>query len=565
MKSYKKILIILMGLFIILPFTCCEEEVLDKAPRESFSEKDIWNDIDLVKKYVWNNYNALGDFGITMSHGYMEMYETASDVAWTNKTSVKIWNRGSVTPDRMGKWGPKWEDKYDYIRNINVFFDKIDEVETQDEDIKTRLKGEMKFLRAWCYFELINTYGGVPLITEPYSLDEDFTKEKRNSYQECVNFLVKELDEAKDMLPETVPSEEWGRITKGAALALKAEALLYAASKLYDPSTEPSGPLYDYDKQNKWQDASDAAEAVMDLNQYSLVEVDDWKDYQDMFLHNTSEIILARPYHKQYGQWAVNINKLNVPNGYGGWGYHNTPNHLFVQDFQMKDGKSIEDSPLYGASPDSIYKNRELRFYADIVYQGAEYYGRPIEYYLPGGLDSKDGPEYWNYSRTRYSMRKHIDESVDFHTENPETPYIIFRLAEIYLNYAEAQYQLGNEGVAREYVNKIRTRAHLPDINSSGEELLEDIRHERKIELCYERKRFFDIRRWMIGEEALNKPMIGIKWMKVDEEGELDPEGELTYELITVQERNFRKRLYHLPIPREEINKSNLEQNWGYD
>jgi hypothetical protein len=180
-------------------------------------------------------------------------------------------------------------------------------------------------------------------------------------------------------------------------------------------------------------------------------------------------------------------------------------------------------------------------------------------------LDSKDGPTGWNYAQTGYTMRKHMDESVDFLKTASTTPEIYFRLAGIYLNYAEAEYHLDNEDIARKYVNKIRNRVHLPDIHSSGQELLKDIRHERRIELTYEQyHRFNDLRRWMLAEKELSKDAKGIAWKKVNGQGELSDDGKLTYNFITAQHRSFKKRMYYLPIPKSEIEKTDLQQNWGY-
>src|SRR5690606_38720747 len=139
----------------------------------------------------------------------------------------------------------------------------------------------------------------------------------RASYEECVEFIIKELDEAKEMVPETVSADNWGKVTKGACLALKSEVLLYAASKLHDPSTIPNGPLFDCPRQDKWQQAADAAKAVIDLNQYTLVPVDTWEDYTQIFLGANSEIIFARPYSAEFSH--PNIDQINTPNGYHGW------------------------------------------------------------------------------------------------------------------------------------------------------------------------------------------------------------------------------------------------------
>jgi hypothetical protein len=252
------------------------------------------------------------------------------------------------------------------------------------------------------------------------------------------------------------------------------------------------------------------------------------------------------------------MDKLNSPNGYNGWSAIN-PSQQFVDEFQMKDGLSIHDSPLYNSSVQFIYEDREMRFYANIIYNGTQYRGRAVEFFTPGGLDSEQGPSGWNASLTRYCQRKYTNESVNFDEVFPTTPYIFFRLAEFYLNYAEAQYHLGNEDISRDYVNMIRNRVHLPDITSSDQKLLDDIRHERNIELCFEDHRFWDIRRWMIAEEVMNQNVLGIQWLK-------DANGQLSYRIINVQDRLFDpNRMYYIPIPRSEIEKSGLEQNPGYN
>lgn len=568
------IMFVLAGLFT---FSGCEEEVLDKEPKTSFSEKDIWADFELTKMYVWNAYKALGAWGIgrmSVTNYLTSPLAGASDQAYGfhNASSLRTYMRGEMNPDDMDPFDALWEDHYATIKDINEFFVNIDDVEA-DEDEKTRLKGEMKFIRAYVYHELANIWGGVPLIKEPFTLNDDFNV-PRNSYKECVDYIVKELDEALSMVPKTVPSSEWGRVTKGAVLALKSRTLLYAASKLHDSGTEPSGPLFNYDKANKWQEVSNAAKAVMDLNLYSLVEVNDWEEYQRMFLSNNEEVIFAKAHNPEHNHGASEYpDRLFRPAGFAaGWSY-NQPIQNFVDDFQMEDGLSMEESPLYGPTVDSMYANREWRFYANIFYNGAPFdppltSPRPgeVEYFLPGGRDGIDGPQSWNATLTGYNQRKYTDETFDGSKGlNSTTPYFYFRLAEIYLNYAEAQYHLDNEEIARNYVNMIRNRVNLPDVNSSGQELLEDIRHERKIELCFENHRFWDARRWMIAEDVFSEDAVGIEWQKLDEEGDLDPNGELSFKYFTVEERNFVERQYYLPIPRSEIQKSDLQQNMGYN
>ena len=179
-------------------------------------------------------------------------------------------------------------------------------------------------------------------------------------------------------------------------MALKSRVLLYAASPLHDPGSSgaPRGPLYDYTKSSKWQDASDAAKALIDLGQYSLVQVNSVDDYHSLFLSPNSELIFARPFSPDFPNAGTNFNSLPdkahgaVANG--GWGISN-PTHNFVQDFKMANGMRINETGS-GYDPGNIYANREMRFYANINYQGATFKGVELEYWSPFGNASKDLP-----------------------------------------------------------------------------------------------------------------------------------------------------------------------------
>lgn len=557
MKSYyRTVLSILLGLLILAG---CEKQVLDKKPLDAFSEKDVFSDLSLTKMYVNTLYNALPMYCYFREENSIDHLPAMSDESYTLHGD-QTFMRGELSPDQTGIFSSVWA-KYSQIKDMNIFFEKIDGLEGDEAEIN-RLIGEVKTIRAWVYFILTDCFGGVPLITKTFALSDDF-EVPRSNYQECIDFVLSELDAAVDMVPLEVPSEEFGRITKASILALKSRVLLYAASKLHDPALQPFGEFFDYDQTNKWQEASDAAKAVIDLDMFSLVEVDTWQEYHDMFLSNNSEIIFAVPRHVQYV--VENIEEELIPNGYVGWSGLN-PTQEFVNSFQMSDGLSISESPLYDDSPGTFYLNKEMRFNAAIMYNGVPWQGRNTEFYIPSGRDSKQGPQPQDASLSGYTLRKFLNESTDFRNESSDSPAIQFRLAEIYLNYAEAQYYLGHEDIARDYINMIRERVHLPDVTSSGAELLEDLRYERKMELCFENgHRWADVRRWMIADEMLNKDCDGIQWKYVDTDGELDPFGELTYVLIPVESRTFfPDRMYYAPIPRTEIDKSNLEQNPGY-
>ncbi|GAA4312390.1 RagB/SusD family nutrient uptake outer membrane protein [Compostibacter hankyongensis] len=532
----------------------CEKSVLDKNPQNEFSEKDVWGDINLAKTYLNTVYDGIGQWGMHHYRNPQVMANSATDEAMQRGDhGVWVLNKGNITSSNYGDFN-MWTPDYKAIRRCNIFLQHIGDVPgISEEDLKL-MKAQARFIRAINYADLLNWYcwwegdhNGVPLITEPFELNDDF-KVERADYSAVVDFVIKELDEILDDLPAGWDDQNWGRVTKGADLALKSEILLYAASKTHNPAMDPS----------KWKQAADAARAVIDLDQYSLKSVNSYEDYAKIFISsaNNPEIILARPYDPVVleSNW---VDLYNLPNGYGGWG-GNCPTQQFVDQFQMDNGRDISD-PSSGYDDQRPYTGRELRFYADIVYNGRKYRGREVEFWTPGGLDSKDGPTGWNVTPTGYTLYKFMNESIDFQVSPAPTPYVIFRLAEIYLNYAEAEYHLGNEEVAREFVNKIRTRVKLPGIRSSGNRLLQDIRHERTIELAFEKdSRWNDLRRWGILEQTASQDYIAMQISK-------DHEGNLSYQKVVAMKRGYNERLYSLPIPLEELQKaSELNQNPGY-
>ena len=566
------------------------QDVLDTKPGNTYSEVDIYSNIDLTKRLVYYSYGATDTWGVNLSQWWTRIInlECASDEAFFHFKQVryKIFpeTNGALTPSNLGlAFKNSWKTYYSYIRSCDEFLDKIDDasVMNTDKDMALRLKGEAQFLRAFCYTKLVRYYGGVPIIEKPFTLS-DTLNIPRNSYEECIDFIVTQLDEAAAVLPEYCSGDEFGRVDQRAALALKARVLLYAASKLHDPSTVPNGPLYDYSKSSKWQDASDAAKAVIDLpsNAEGLIQVADYKEYKELFLAPNKNILFARPFNQDYATFSQDIYTLpdqaQSPIGFSGWGVSN-PTQNFVDLFKMNNGKSITDPTSgYDPSAENIYKNRDMRFYADILYNGAEFRDRKIEFFRYG-RDSKDiGDMAKHYCITGYNMRKFIDESIDFSTSmSPKRPYIMSRLAEIYLDYAEAEYHLGHEDIARQYVSKVAERAHQPAITTSGEELLEDIKNERAIELCYEGHRYFDLRRWM-DTNHLGGDIRGIEWAYYKEDGsiagidpstgEIEAGSTLKYTSIPkIENRPWKTAYYYLPIPQGEITKANkLVQNYDY-
>ncbi len=566
MKKIKIIYIFLaLGLFSL---SSCED-VLETKALNAFGEDLVFSDPDQLERLVFSSYNSTDSWGLNKTIWWSRRFnvEVGSFEAKFNFRDLdRLRLRGNGWNSlNMGDFRNKWRDFYLFVREINDFLDKVDDSEAMQVDPARVevMKAEMLFLRANLYTKLIKMHGGVPILDRALGLNDEFNL-PRNSYEECVDFIVKDLDEAAAVLPLTRPAAEFGRATKLSALAVKSRTLLYAASKLHDPSSAPNGPLYDYNKATKWQDAADAAKAVIDLvGSRDLIATPDAKAYQNLFLSANQDILFARPYGEFY-DFGLDVNSLpnqtQAPSGYGGWAL-SSPTHNFALEFNMADGTTTNDATFDPANPNA---NREMRYYADLNFQGSDFRGRSVDYALAtdpsqtDGLDSPNGlGNVLHSSKTGYNIRKFQDESVGLTDLSPGRPYILYRLAEIYLNYAEAQAELGNETEARTFLNKVSTRALQPAITSSGADLKEAIKRERRVELAFEGHNFWDERRWM-NPSNLGFDIKGLKWEK-------GAGGTLTNTEYTVITRPWFDKHYYLPIPEQEIQKAPaLIQNDGY-
>lgn len=521
-------------------------DFLDIKPHDSYTEDAIFSDPGLTENYIKTFY-TFPRSGWGTSALRFACDESMNNFNWNGVWTV---NKGAMTPDDLGGIDI-WAQYFGNIRKCNVFFDNMDKLQGDKREL---LIAEMRFLRAFFYMDLVNRYGGVPIITRTFTLDDPEMMVKRNSYEECVGFIVSELDSAVKYLPLQWGNAEFGRATKGAALAMKSRMLLYAASPLWNPTGD----------QAKWQAASDAAWAVIDLKSDGAPLYGLDPDYQGMFLnHRSMEIIFERLFTSEFGHYFLGN---NAPNGWGGYTATCVLQDM-VDSYEMEDGTMPTPALYETADP---YANRDPRFYASVLCDGQLYRGGNAEFYLnedeaSGGSDSEYGPAGWNATKTRYAIRKFIDDqATNYVWDICKEPWIYCRLGEIYLNYAEAQYHLGKEDVAREYVNYIRERARggrtgiVPDVTESGDALLARIQRERKVELAFEEHRFFDVRRWKIAEVTENVPAHGVKIIR-------HADGHKTYEIVKVQDRKFEQQHYLLPIPQSERRKNNLlEQNPFY-
>jgi hypothetical protein len=594
----KRIYYLILTAAMVTAAVSCKKDFLSISPLDKYSDDAVWKDPSLAQTFVNNIYLGIphGFSNIMMSSIVDETMYNA-DFGSSNVTKslitpsdLSIFEPSFWTANRQR--GVQWTTVYKFIRAANLFFEKMQGATFGDAD-KDKLKGEVYFLRAYLYHNLVSLYGGVPMIKRTFGLNDDFNV-PRNSYEDCVKGIVSDLDSAALLLPLTQTGVNKGRATKGVALALKSRVLLQAASDLYNSNGSWAGgyahpELIGYaggDRTARWQAAKDAAKAVMDLGLYSLYQpnpanaAEATKNYADIFLSmETPEDIFVRYFTAKIDEnWdGYNPGLYNNPNGWHGWG-SNTPIGQEVDAYEMADGSKFDwSNPTHKVAP---YVNRDPRFYASINYDGAKWRPRPSDaagrdpvgivqtgYYekpdgsLVPGLDTRNGPlEDWNGSYTGYYMRKFIDPSVNAQYDKQQQPWRYIRYTEVVLNYAEACLGLGQEAEARQYINMIRKRANMPDIMESGQALIDRFRNERRIELAFEDQRFNDVRRWMIAPSAYeNAQGVNIRY-KIDANGNVIAGP--TYTVVSVQDRAWNPRFYFLPIKLDEMNRNNkLIQN----
>lgn len=582
-----KHIIIKTGAFITAALAFASCSFLDINPVDSYDENVVFGNTETANAYVTKRYSEIWD---PLSRYALRFAcdESMNNFNWGGQNGLQ-W--GQMGPDYDAGLGTWWQ-YYGSIQSCNVFLDKIPELELlKTDESSTRLIeqyiAEVRFIRAFFYADLISRYGGVILSKKAFRIDmsNDELLLPRSTYEECVRFIVEEIDEAKEYLPVRYDANWLGRATKGAALALKARVLLYAASPLHDNYGDK---FLDYNVPTALADAKAAIEDIIFLNEDGTSSKDSGtkvyaldNDYYSLFRNITSkEIIFEKLFSSDHGHI---FDQYNSPNGFTGWS-ETCVNRGLVDAYEIAaTGELPNDTELYGGNDGKEYEigttpwdGRDPRFYASIGYDGSIWKGREIEYYLirengkdiGGGRDSnKGGIEEWNASKTGFYCKKYMTETLPVSYNDLSTvPWIYFRLGEMYLNYAEICYRTGDEATAREYVNKIRERARggnssiLPDITSTGDRLWQDIMHERRIELAFEEHRFFDVRRWMTAPTDASSGIHGVIIYKDSKTGKK------TYKRNTATTTTFKEANYVFAIPTSERQKnSKLEQNPKYN
>lgn len=527
--------------FLLCMITSCNDDFLVRSDPGSIPEGDIYEDPALMQLFVNNMYLDVPGFDF-------HLYDNITD------ESRSYWGGGPVDVIE-GRWLPDYNPMeywaYHAIRKTNMFLNKVDE-SAADNDLKSSLKGQVKFLRAMQYFKMIKRYGGIPIIAEPQDLTDDLLVQRQTA-DSSFKFVINELQEAINLLPETYGdrSIDVGKANKWSARAYLGRVLLFWASPLYNPNGDVT----------RWERAAAVSKEVIDSEVYALHD-----NFRRIMLDkNNEEEIFSVQYQKPYRE-----------HGWDSWhqpdsqsknsAVARSPVQEFVDAFEMSNGKSIED-PSSGYDPAHPFENRDPRFYATLILNGSTFMGNTINMSVNSPTKDRIGGPY--ATLTGYLMRKGTDESnMDyFGNTGSDQNWIELRFAEVLLNYAEARNEALEAPGQNIYdaIERVRARAGLDPYQLPAgltkEQMRDKIRHERYIELAFEQKRYWDLRRWKTAVQRLDGQTFHAMHMTKHEDGSY------TYEVKPIIQGPyiFEEHMYFMPIPQREIEKNpNLEQNPGW-
>lgn len=529
-------------------------DFLEYDETTNYSEEDVFTEFDRTKDFLTNIYAKLPE-GLNSVGGAMRASGADDAEEVYELEPVQQYNDGSWSA--INTLDDKWGQMFDGIRAVNKFLAKTEGQNFEDlqynydyEDIMEEYQyysPQARFLRAFFYFELLKRYGQAPIVTEVLTVEEANEVES-SSFDEVVDFIVSETNAIIPELPveyQSISSSETGRATRGAAMALKARTLLYAASPLHNESND----------QQAWVDAAEASKAIIDSAYYSLEN-----NYSNVVNNRTSSELI---FERRMGQ-SNSFERSNFPVGYEGASPGTAPTQNLVDSYEMQTTGLAIDEPGSGYDESNPYEDRDPRLDATVIYNNSDWKGRSVELWNGG----RDAPPEERASETGYYLKKYVIENVSLAPGNTTRAYhtwVFFRYGEVLLNYAEAMNEAygpdnpaGFGMSARQAVNQVRDRANMPDFPAgmSQNEFREKLRNERRVELAFEDHRFWDIRRWEIGPSTTD-----IYGMKITENGD----GSFNYEKEQIESRVWNDHMYLYPIPQSELYKNkNLEQNSGW-
>lgn len=554
--KFNKIAILLLSAGLLTTTSC---DFMDCDESDNYTLQEIQGSYNRVKQFVTSIYGYLPSDFCNM-HG--AMLDAATDDA------IHVYESSAIQRIVNGTWSANYtvDDKFAYyynaIHDANYYLTTLSgltfDTWKNGDDYQDWMQNydnyqyQVRFLRAYFYFELVRRYQNVPLITKPLSQTETNQIEP-SSAQEVLKFIINECTEIAPKLPiksTSIAQAENGRATRAMAMALKSRAALYAASPLYNTNGDNA----------KWTEAAKASHDIIASAGELGLGLDTYANLFKSKNYNSKEVILCRPTGT-----SKTFEQANYPMGVTGGNTTTCSTENLASAFEMKDGRAFDwNDPTMKANP---YKDRDPRFYLTIVHNGMLWPAKKAVDISEGGAN---GLSLTNATTTGYYMRKYVDNSISFEAGSTTTAthhnWILFRYAEVLLNYAEAMIHVnGNCDYkdatytmsAREALNAVRKRAGIPEVAAcSQDDFLTRVKHERRVEMAFEGQRFWDLRRWKNLDETKNIYAVRIT----------HHDGVLSYEKTLLSERSVSNKLYFYPIANVELFKNKkLVQNSGWD
>lgn len=553
-------------LSVALLATGCNFLDFDESSSD-YSRDDMYLTYSNIQKMLTNIYGYMPNKNIYDVSDALR--DCGSDDAEYGDPDASVQRFTNGTWSALNTVDDKWSTMYSGIRSANEFLESIKTVDLSMYQYDTKYQRwlehlkyypyQAKVLRAYYFFELARRYGDIPMPLTMLTAEEANMIEK-TPFDEVINFIVTECDEAAKNLPDTyvgLLDDETGRVTRGFALAVKTKALLYAASPLHNPSGDKS----------KWEKAAAAAKEIMELNVYRL-------DPDEKVNNYTSQEVIFAIMRSESSSFELYNFPVRFTEGQRTYMSGSYPTQNLVDAFQTANGYDITlgSNGWQTSDPDfditKPYEGRDPRFARAILADGMSFKGSTIETFV-GGKD---------YSATRndlgsptgYYLRRYIQESTSFIPENTVSnkhQWIVYRYAEALLTYAEAMNEyLGNPTStggeftvsALEALNMVRANAGMPDVTvTSQSDFREAVRREWRVEFAFEDHRFWDVRRWDIGQATQGQ----IDGVEITRNG-----GKNEYKRMTVETRTWSARQNLFPIPQSELfcNPNLNPQNTGW-
>lgn len=579
MKKTNILKIALASLLAASSLSSCDD-IFDEEPVNKLTEESIWKEPRLLDSYVAKWYR-------TMSNGF-NVYETGLNSGFvaqrTDQLVTGMRDRGSfnnIVKESEKTWqsfsATVWGDTYGRIQVINRMYDNASKIPSGEQKERTLAEGH--FFKAYHFYNLLRNFGGVPITDKTYFPKDKGDKLERDSFGKVVEYIAEQARMAAEKFPAKYSAREQGRATKGAALMIAAKTYMWAASSHFQNVDNELFGYMDDKSEEMYKKALDIFNEIKQLGVYSLIQVEGGdektiaQNYAQIFLTDfSSESIYEVNHQEVKNQFGHKLDFQSVPPCMGGTKCMFTPTQNHVDEYEMRDGGQVD--------PANPYKGRDYRFYANIMYDGSTYADHVLDMAYrevksdEGKIELRPGRDVRGYNgmndgytTTGYYMRKFLNPEQSLTDDDQHCShqhFIMWRYAELLLDCAEINIRLGNADEALKDLNAVRTRVHMQPLEAAT---LEDVLHERRVELAFEDVIYWDMLRLGTAEKQLNGATEPIRTMNIVEKldgTKVYEEGE--YNVDAADERIFNPRRYFLCIPwADEQYFQKFENNPGWD